>query len=179
MDLDAIENAAKLLAQAKNPLIFVGGGALEAGDEVRELAEALQAPVVAARTGQGILSSRHALSIHMPEAHTLWKQADVVLAIGSRLQVPLQNWGHDASLKLIRIDIDPTEHPRIVPPTVSLVADSQDALRGVDPGGGQAQQCARLAHRRDGGAQGRDGWPHGLFGAADVLSAHHSRRVAG
>ena len=133
VDLDAIENAAKLLAQAKNPLIFVGGGALEAGEAVRELAEALQAPVVAARNGHGILSSRHALSIHMPEAHTLWKQADVVLAIGSRLQVPLQNWGHDANLKLIRIDIDPTEHPRIVPPTVSLVADSQDALRALIP----------------------------------------------
>lgn len=133
VDMDAIEQAAKLLGQAKNPLIFVGGGAVDAGEEVQQLAEALQAPVVSNRSGHGVVSSRHYLSLRMPAAHVLWEKADVVLAVGDRLQQALLNWGYDNDLKVIRIDIDPTEQQRIAPPTVSLVADSQDALRALIP----------------------------------------------
>jgi acetolactate synthase-1/2/3 large subunit len=128
VDMDAIEQAAKLLGEAKQPLIFVGRGAIGAAEAVRELAELLQAPVVSNRSGHGILSSRHPLSLRTPVAHELWKTADVVLAVGSRMQPALQNWGQDASLKLIRIDIDPTEHQRITNPTVSITARSEDAL---------------------------------------------------
>ncbi len=128
VDPDAIAQAAKLLAQAKQPLIFVGSGAINAADAVRELAELLQAPVVSNRSGHGILSSRHPLSLRMPMAHALWDKADVVLAVGSRMQWALQMWGHDADLKVIRIDIDPTEHPRIVTPALAITARSEDAL---------------------------------------------------
>lgn len=128
VDLDAIDEAARLLAAAKQPLIFVGSGAIDAAEAVRELAEVLQAPVIASRSGHGILSSRHPLSLRMPAAHVLWPTADVVLAIGSRLQVPLQNWGYDDDLKVIRIDIDPTEHQRIAKPAVAITARSQEAV---------------------------------------------------
>lgn len=128
VDLDAIDEAARLLAKAKQPLIFVGSGAIDAAEAVRELAEILQAPVVSARNGHGILSSRHPLSLRMPAAHVLWPTVDVVLAIGSRLQVPLQNWGYDDDLKVIRIDIDPTEHQRIAKPAVGIIARSQEAV---------------------------------------------------
>jgi acetolactate synthase-1/2/3 large subunit len=122
-----------LLAEAQNPLIFVGGGALEAAEEVQALAKLLQAPVVSNRNGHGILSSRHPLSLRMPAAHVLWLKADVVLAVGARMQVPLLNWGHDPQLKLIRIDIDPAEHYRILPATVGIVADSRDAVAALIP----------------------------------------------
>jgi acetolactate synthase-1/2/3 large subunit len=128
VDSEAIEQAAKLLAQAKNPMIFVGGGALDAGEAVLRLAELVQAPVVSARNGHGIVSSNHYLSLRMPAAHVRWERADVVLAVGSRLQVPLMNWGYDNDLKVIRIDVDPAEHYRITPPAVSLVARCEDAL---------------------------------------------------
>ncbi|MCX6044689.1 MAG: thiamine pyrophosphate-binding protein [Chloroflexi bacterium] len=133
VDTDALEQAAKLLGQAKNPLIFVGGGALDAGAEVLQLAELLQAPVVSNRSGHGVVSSRHYLATRMPAAHVLWEKADVVLAVGARMQQPLLTWGYDDDLKVIRIDIDPTEQQRIAPPTVSLVADSQDVLRLLIP----------------------------------------------
>ena len=71
IDEDLAESAARLLGQAKHPLIFVGGGAAEASLEVRLLAEALQAPVFSYRTGKGILSSRHPLSMQLPSAHWL------------------------------------------------------------------------------------------------------------
>jgi acetolactate synthase I/II/III large subunit len=128
VDPDSINEAAKLLAGAKNPLIFVGSGAIGAAEAVRELAEVLQAPVVANRSGNGILSNRHPLSLRMPAAYLLWEQADVVIAIGSRMQWALQTWGVDPKLKLIRIDIDPTEHARIVTPVLSITARSEAAV---------------------------------------------------
>lgn len=128
LDEDALAAAGKLLAEAKQPMIFVGSGAIPAAEAVQELAELLQAPVVSSRTGHGVVSSRHPLSLRTPAAHVLWREADVVLTIGSRLQNPLQNWGYDENLKLIRVDVDPAEHDRIASPTVSIVARSQEAV---------------------------------------------------
>ncbi|MFN8439356.1 MAG: thiamine pyrophosphate-binding protein [Caldilineaceae bacterium] len=129
VDEDAIQRAAKLLGKAKNPIIFVGSGAIGAEAAVKELAEMLQAPVVAGRSGTGILSSRHPLSLRMALAHELWARADVVIALGTRLATPMNNWGYDNDLKVIRIDIDPVEQNRTTKPEVGIVARVQDAIR--------------------------------------------------
>jgi acetolactate synthase-1/2/3 large subunit len=109
VDLTAIEAAAKLLGQAKNPMIFVGSGAAHATEEIRALAEALQAPVVSGSSGLGVLSSRHPLALTQAAAYTIWPEVDVALAIGTRMQRPRQYWGTDDKLKLIHIRIDPGE----------------------------------------------------------------------
>ncbi len=152
LDYDAITSAAALLGKAKQPLIFVGSGAIEASASIQELAELLQAPVVSAKSGHGILSSRHPLSLRLPEAHLLWPKADVVLAIGTRLQAPLQNWGYDSELAVIRIDIDPMEQTRITPPAVGIVARSQEAVpalleaitQHLQPRESRSAECAAL-----------------------------------
>ena len=54
VDTCAIEEASRLLGKARNPIIFVGGGTMHAGEEVRALAEALQAPVIASGSGRGM-----------------------------------------------------------------------------------------------------------------------------
>lgn len=128
LDLDLMDAAARRLAAARRPLIFVGGGALGVSAEVRQLAEMLQAPVVAHRTGHGVLDSRHYLSLVQPAAHLLWKDADVVLAIGTNLRVPLQSWGVDDDLTIIRIDVDAEAHNRIHAPTIAITARAEDAL---------------------------------------------------
>lgn len=133
LDPDAIEAAAHLLAHARHPLIFVGGGATAAGPALLELADALQAPVIAGYNGRGIVDDRHYLSLTYPAGHRLWPQADVVLAVGTRLQAPLMNWGTDDQLKIIRIDIDPAEHLRHGPPAVSILADACTALSALVP----------------------------------------------
>lgn len=127
-DLDAIDRAADLLGKAKNPVIFVGGGAQGAGEAIRELAEMTQAPVIASYNGRGVLDSRHPLSHTIPAGHRLWATADVILAIGTRLARPLLEWGVD-DLTLIRIDLDPAEQTRILPPAVSITADADEATR--------------------------------------------------
>ena len=72
LDEDAIGRAAKLLENAERPLIFVGGGALDAADEVRALAERLSAPVVAYRRGKGVMDERHPLAQVLTGGHALW-----------------------------------------------------------------------------------------------------------
>jgi acetolactate synthase I/II/III large subunit len=128
LDEDAIAQAADLLAKAECPVIFVGGGALDAADEVRALAERLGAPVVSYRRGRGVLDDRHPLSQLLPGGHALWAKADVVLAVGTRLQLPLSAWGTDDKLALIKVDIDRDELDRIRAPRVGLVGDAAPVL---------------------------------------------------
>jgi acetolactate synthase I/II/III large subunit len=128
LDEDAIERAADLLAKAECPVIFVGGGALEAAAEVRALAERLTAPVVSYRRGRGVLDDRHPLSQALPGGHALWGKADVVLAVGTRLQLALSGWGSDDKLKLIKVDVDREELDRIRTPEIGLVGDAAAVL---------------------------------------------------
>lgn len=129
VDPDAITRAAKLLGQAQAPLIIVGGGAQHASAEITALADLLQAPVVGHRMGQGILDARHPMAANVLMGHKLWGKADVVLAVGTRLQVQLQQWGTDAALKVIRIDADADELDRIARPAIGITADAAIALR--------------------------------------------------
>jgi acetolactate synthase I/II/III large subunit len=128
LDEDAIERAADLLDKAECPVIFVGGGALDAAQEVRALAERLAAPVVAYRRGRGVLDDRHPLAHALPGGHALWAKADVVLAVGTRLQLPLSGWGTDDKLTLIKVDIDRDEIDRICTPQIGLVGDAAPVL---------------------------------------------------
>ena len=128
---EQIDAAVALIAKAKNPLIFVSGGAMEAGESVQQLAEYLQAPTFAYRTGKGILSNRHHLSFPVPAAHALWKEADVVIGIGSHVRMPLSKWGVDKDLKFISINIDESAHNRLVEPSVSVTADAEQAVNAI------------------------------------------------
>ena len=144
LDRRAVENAARLLSEAQNPAIFIGGGAVDAGEEVGRLAEALQAPVIASASGRGILSNRNPFSHSYGPGRRIWEQADAVIAIGTRLSTPLMRWGKPAKLRLVRVDIDPQEHDRYEPPDVSLVADSRDALQALLPA---LSECGRPSRR--------------------------------
>jgi acetolactate synthase-1/2/3 large subunit len=110
---------------------MVGSGADDAGAELLAVAEYLQAPVVSNTHGRGIVSDRHHLGLHGPAGHRLWAEADVVLAVGTRLMRPLTAWGTDDALTLIQVDIDPDEIGRIHPPAVGIVADARLALAAL------------------------------------------------
>lgn len=131
IDPDLVKRAAKILGAANRPLIVVGGGATEASTEIVALAELLEAPVGAYRRGRGVMSSLHRLSVNLPVEHRLWAEADVVLAIGTRLHMQQSMWGVDEHLKIIRIDIDPEEPSRFLEPAIALVGDAVDACRAL------------------------------------------------
>jgi acetolactate synthase-1/2/3 large subunit len=130
-DPERIEEAAALLAKAEQPMIFVGGGVYGAEAELQALAEALQAPVVSHRLGRGALSDHHYLSLSQPAGHRLWARADVVLAVGSRLQHQRMVWGTDAGLKVIRVDVDPIEMKRHGRPAVGILGDAGETLAAL------------------------------------------------
>ncbi len=129
VDDDAVRATAKLLGAAKNPLIVCGGGAQDASKEVTQLSAMLQAPVLAYRRGRGVLDSRDPLSVTLPLGHELWREADVVLAVGTRLHNPQTVWGVDDALSIIRVDADPEEPDRFRPPAVALIGNANLILK--------------------------------------------------
>jgi acetolactate synthase-1/2/3 large subunit len=134
IDTAQVDAAVELLKSAKKPLIYVGSGAMEASAEVLALAQSLQAPVVSFRAGKGIVSDEHYLSANFPMGHRLWGEADVVLAVGTRLHWPLVMWGKDEDLSLIRVDIDPMQINRICTPELGIVGDSAVVLAAIGEG---------------------------------------------
>jgi len=131
IDPDAIEAAAKLLGAAEKPLIVVGGGAMEAGAALLELAEMLQAPIGHHRSGIGVVDGRNPWSVSVLPQQKLWADCDVALMVGTRAQLQQMNFGVDAGLKIVRIDADPEEIDRIRRPAVGIVADAAPALRAL------------------------------------------------
>ncbi len=127
-DPDAITAAADLLANAKNPVIFTGGGALDAGEALLNVAEILQAPVVQSSSGRGAVSDHHYLAQNMVGGQELWKDADVVLAVGTRFTQPLTRWGVPDGIKVIRMDIDPEEIERASVPEIGIVTGAKTGL---------------------------------------------------
>src|SRR3954464_4401993 len=125
-DTDRIKDAAALVAASKAPMIFVGSGAIHAADEILELAELIDAPVVAFRSGRGIVSNAHELGLTMAAAYRLWPNTDLMIGIGTRLELPtMTRWPfRPDGLKSIRIDIDASEMRRFTP-DAAIIADAQ------------------------------------------------------
>src|SRR6516225_1837316 len=125
-DPDRIKSAAALIAASKTPMIFVGSGAIHARNEILELAELIDAPVVAFRSGRGIVSNAHELGLTMAAAYKLWPKTDLMIGIGTRLELPtMSRWPYQPDgLKSVRIDIDPVEMRRL-PPNVALLSDAK------------------------------------------------------
>jgi acetolactate synthase-1/2/3 large subunit len=127
-DPDSIKSAAALIAGSKRPMIFVGSGAIHAREEILEFAEAIDAPVVAFRSGRGIVSNAHELGLTMAAAYKLWPKTDLMIGIGTRLELPtMSRWPYRPDgLKSVRIDIDPVEMRRFIS-DVAVIADAKAA----------------------------------------------------
>jgi acetolactate synthase I/II/III large subunit len=131
-DPDKIKAAAALIAGSVAPMIFVGSGAIHAAAEILELAESIDAPVVAFRSGRGIVSNAHELGLTMAAAYRLWPRTDLMIGIGTRLELPtMSRWPYRPDgLKSIRIDIDAAEMRRFTPDT-AVIADARAGTRDL------------------------------------------------
>ena len=158
-----VEAAAKLLAAAQRPMLMTGSGAQHASAAVAELAEALPAPVTAFRGGRGVLAEDHALAISSYAAFRLWPDVDLLLGIGTRLELPYMRWTGMMRLidrpspppHLLRIDIDPAEMGRLVP-EAGILADAQEGTRAL---------LAAFRRLEPGAAGGDKAWRERVAGA--------------
>ena len=140
---DRIEYAAELLSKSKQPLLYVGAGAVisGAGRQVQKLAEKLQAPVTTTLLGKGAISEMHPLSVGMLGMHgTAYANkavinCDLIMAIGARwddrITGKVSEFCPDATK--IHIDIDPAEFGKIIQPDVSINGDAAEVLAELIP----------------------------------------------
>ncbi len=133
-DPDLIERAAKLLGEAKSPLIYAGGGVVRAGasEELVQVAEMLQAPVIVSNNGKGAITDRHYLAHGQVAERELRPKADVILAVGTRfVDITGEPRPVAAGQTLIRLDIDPEEIHRNQPASLGIEADAKAGLAAL------------------------------------------------
>jgi acetolactate synthase I/II/III large subunit len=135
-DRSAVEAAASVLAAARRPLLWLGGGAVDAGPEVAELVDRLEAGVLTSNSGRGTVREDGEFCIGNyaanPAAAALLAEADVLLSIGTHFR---SNETKDYALALprphIQVDIDPAALGRAYPCDVGVAGDAATVLRAI------------------------------------------------
>ncbi len=137
-----IARAAKVLAEAKVPVIVVGGGVVisNAEPELRALAERLGAVVLTTISGQGSIEDSHPLSAGVVGSNggtlptrALVQAADLVLFVGCRAgSVTTERWRFPAKgTTIVHVDVDPAVIGAIYPTKAGVVGDAKLALAGI------------------------------------------------
>ena len=136
-----IKRAARLIGDARRPLLLVGHGAIiaNASAEVREVAEKAQIPVITTLLGIGAFAGGHVLSLGMPgmhgQAHNNWAidRADLVIGVGMRFddRVTGRISAFAPNAQVIHIDIDPAEVGKNVRVTVPIVGDAKRVMHAL------------------------------------------------
>lgn len=133
-----IKKAARLIASAKKPVIYVGGGAITSGAhrELRKLAEEIKAPLTWTLMGIGSFPGDHELSLGMLGMHGTGyanhaiMDADLIIAVGARFddRVTGRLDAFAPAAKIIHIDIDPSSISKNVKVDVPIVGDAKNIL---------------------------------------------------
>jgi len=138
---DELDWAAKILAEAKRPIIMAGGGVIAAGAsmELVELAELLLAPTATSLMGKGAIPGDHPLSLGLCgmhgtlEANMMVPQSDVLLVVGSRFSDRTTGKISEfaPNTKVIHVDIDRSEIDKNVETMTRVVGDAKLVLRSL------------------------------------------------
>ena len=131
---DALAGAAELIEPSRRPLVWAGGGAVQAGagDAVAGLAEQLVAPVITTYSAAGLLPPDHPCLVsppHVPEVGALWDESDCVVAIGTDFDgMMTQGWRMPAPPRLVAINVDAGDARKNYLPDLVLEADATEAV---------------------------------------------------
>ncbi len=133
-DPEAMRRAAAILSGCRRPAILAGGNVMAAGAtaELRQLAEAWQAPVVLTRLGKGTLADGHPLCGEHCQGRlgrSILGAADGLLALGCRFtQIDTAAWSMDRPVPRVQLDPDSAEIGREFPVDAGVVGDLKQAL---------------------------------------------------
>ncbi|WP_457637869.1 biosynthetic-type acetolactate synthase large subunit [Oceanithermus sp.] len=128
-----IQKALAALAEAKRPVLMVGGGAHDASPALRRFVDTTGIPVITTLKGLGVLPATHPQVIGMPGMHgtvaanLAIQQADLILAIGlrfdDRITGNLEKFAPNVKT-VIHVDIDPAEIGKVVKTSIPIVGDA-------------------------------------------------------
>jgi len=144
LDEATATDIARLLLEAKKPLVHIGGQVLISGasEELKALAEFLDLPVTRSLMGQGAIPDNHPLHVGMTGfwglefVHSITRGADLVLGVGTRFaEADASSWypgvTFDPGSKFVQIDLDPSELGRNYPLALGAVADPKQAFKAI------------------------------------------------
>jgi acetolactate synthase I/II/III large subunit len=156
-----IKDATRLMATARKPVIYAGGGILKAraAEALRELAELTGFPVVTTLMARGAFPDDHDLCLGMPGMHgnytavTSMQQSDLLVALGSRFddRVTGKVDTFAPGAKVIHVDIDPAELGKVRRPDVPIVGDCRLVI--------EEMVKAVASDRAKRAGSGEDAWP--------------------
>jgi len=136
-----IKEAARLILESRQPVLYVGGGILKAraAEVLRELAELIDAPVVTTLMARGAFPDDHPLCLGMPGMHgnataiTAMQKSDLLITLGARFDDRITGkvaaFAPDA--KVIHVDIDPAEQGKVRRPDVPIVGDCRLVIEEI------------------------------------------------
>ena len=141
-DIQSVTQAARILLAAESPLLLAGGGVVdgEASLEAVRLAELLDMAMVPSYGHNDAIPNSHPHYVGSPggrgsgEAHEVMDKADVILALGTRINQGSSSWDYSVineDTKIIQIDIDPIEIGRNYPVAVGIVGDAQRVAQQI------------------------------------------------
>jgi thiamine pyrophosphate-dependent acetolactate synthase large subunit-like protein len=153
-DQRLITDAARLLSSAAQPVVIAGGGVVwsQASDEVMQIADALGAPVITTYGHADAIPSDHHMFLgHLgrlgaPEGIDAVRNADVILAVGTRLgqsSTFFDNRYIPTDARIIQIDVDPNEIGRHFPLAVGIEGDAKAVMEALLAEVGQDGETVR------------------------------------
>ena len=152
-DVGSVRQAAEILLTANSPLLLAGGGVVDGGATAESvvLAELLDMAMVPSYGHHDAIPNSHPNYVGPPggrgsgEAHETMDKADVILALGTKINQASSSWDYSVNnedTKIIQVDIDPVEIGRNYPVSVGIVGDAQsvaqqiiEAVRELSPDG--------------------------------------------
>ena len=158
-ETERVREAARVLSEARRPVIVAGGGvtASRAKGEVVELAEMLNIPIATSLNAKETITDDHPLSVGVVGSYSRWcanrvvAEADLVVFIGSHTGSQVTNdWKIPAiGTPVIQIDIDPAELGRSYPTKVALQGDAKVTVRklieALEPMGPRQEWIERVS----------------------------------
>lgn len=135
-----LEQILRLISESKRPVLYAGGGCMNAGEEFRRFVELTGIPVASTLMGLGVYPCSDELSLQMLGMHgTVYAnysvdKSDLLLAFGVRFddRVTGKLEAFASRAKIVHIDIDSAEIGKNKQPHVSVCADIKPALKGLN-----------------------------------------------
>lgn len=182
---EGIEKAARIINQAKRPILYLGGGAARSGAAAlaRRIMEKAAIPAVQSLMGLGVIPSRHPLNLGMlgmhasPWANLALHECDALIAVGARFDD--RATGKVAAFcpeaAVVHIDIDPGQIHKIKAAHVGIIADAASALADLEPfieKKPRTSWVARMAalKRQHAAPEPRPGTPRAIIRTAAALA---------